>query len=277
VATGTGRLTFDPIAAPAQPRRSYYASTRDIAWPPEVHAYNETFTKCLQKIKTRHDPTVMTVACVSGPPLLGGWLPWRSSLTSLSAGYARSRGILEWKHSKKSDRIGLSIQQFLDRFHMSRIGIRFLIGQRSSCLLGLHRSPHIFADANRRNLDRHRPQHARPASGLRRHHLQECRASISPSVVESWASGADGQRTLLCSLSQNVHEICTEAIENAKFVCGDHYALFKVPDVHLVCDPNLTFPFVPGHLCDRRSCRSFRTIPDSLLTSALRSQGPHHL
>lgn len=43
-----------------------------------------------------------------------------------------SRGILEWKHSKKSDRIGLSIQQFLDRFHMSRIGIRFLIGQRSS-------------------------------------------------------------------------------------------------------------------------------------------------
>lgn len=47
---------------------SYYASTKNIAWPPEVHDYNEKFTKCLQKIKTRHDPTVMTVACVSSTP-----------------------------------------------------------------------------------------------------------------------------------------------------------------------------------------------------------------
>lgn len=43
-----------------------------------------------------------------------------------------SQGILEWKKAQKSERIGLTIQQFLDRFHMSRIGIRFLIGQRET-------------------------------------------------------------------------------------------------------------------------------------------------
>ena len=51
---------------------------------------------------------------------------------SPSALLSSSQGILEWKKSKKSDRIGLSIQQFLDRFYLSRIGIRFLIGQRTS-------------------------------------------------------------------------------------------------------------------------------------------------
>lgn len=105
---------------------SYYASTKNIAWPPEVHDYNEKFTKCLQKIKTRHDPTVMAVACV----LLLCLTVLLLKLTTGRRALATRRGILEWKHSKKSDRIGLSIQQFLDRFHMSRIGIRFLIGQR---------------------------------------------------------------------------------------------------------------------------------------------------
>lgn len=50
----------------------------------------------------------------------------------LVASMDRRQGILEWKKSKKSERIGLSIQQFLDRFYLSRIGIRFLIGQRES-------------------------------------------------------------------------------------------------------------------------------------------------
>jgi pyruvate dehydrogenase kinase 2/3/4 len=107
-----------------------------------------------------------------------------------------------------------------------------------------------------------------------------CKNAVRRSLLPSWRAGRQvltAREPCFARSSQNVHEICTEAIENAKFVCGDHYALFKVPDVHLVCDPNLTFPFVPGHLCGRRSCRSFRTIPDSLLTSALRSQGPHHL
>lgn len=56
----------------------------------------------LETIKTRHDPTVTTVA----------------------------QGVLEWKRRRNAQHIGLDIQAWLDRFYMSRIGIRFLIGQR---------------------------------------------------------------------------------------------------------------------------------------------------
>jgi pyruvate dehydrogenase kinase 2/3/4 len=76
--------------------------TTNIEWPPEVHEYNKRFTKALEAIKRRHDPTVTTVA----------------------------QGVLEWKKNRKTQNIGLDVQAWLDRFYMSRIGIRFLIGQR---------------------------------------------------------------------------------------------------------------------------------------------------
>ena len=57
----------------------------------------------LEHIKSRHDPTVTTVA----------------------------QGVLEWKRSQNARHIGLDIQAWLDRFYLSRIGIRFLIGQRA--------------------------------------------------------------------------------------------------------------------------------------------------
>lgn len=80
----------------------YYARTTNTEWPPEVHDYNKRFTQTLDAIKRRHDPTVTTVA----------------------------QGVLEWKHNQKAQNIGLDVQSWLDRFYMSRIGIRFLIGQR---------------------------------------------------------------------------------------------------------------------------------------------------
>lgn len=83
----------------------YYASAKDIDWPPEIRDYNTRFTKTLQQIKTRHDPTVTTVA----------------------------QGVLEWKRSQGAKQIGVDMQSWLDRFYLSRIGIRFLIGQRG-CL-----------------------------------------------------------------------------------------------------------------------------------------------
>lgn len=48
--------------------------------------------------------------------------------------------------------------------------------------------------------------------------------------------------------SQNISEICAESIDNATFVCAEHYALFKAPRIELVCDTDLHFPYVPGHL-----------------------------
>ncbi|CEP24773.1 PDK3 [Cyberlindnera jadinii] len=67
----------------------------------EKSSYNKQVTESLKQIKKRHDPTVATVA----------------------------QGVIEWKHSTKRDIIDHSIQSFLDRFYMSRIGIRMLIGQ----------------------------------------------------------------------------------------------------------------------------------------------------
>lgn len=81
----------------------YYAKSSAIEWPPSVLDYNARFTRMLEAIKRRHDPTVTTVA----------------------------QGVLEWKRSQNAKNIGLDIQAWLDRFYLSRIGIRFLIGQRA--------------------------------------------------------------------------------------------------------------------------------------------------
>lgn len=95
--------------------RRYFANTSGINWPPEVRDYNRRFTKTLEMIKKRHDPTVTTVA----------------------------QGVLEWKRDCNARNINLDVQHWLDRFYLSRIGIRFLIGQRT-CTLCV--SPPKFVD-----------------------------------------------------------------------------------------------------------------------------------
>jgi pyruvate dehydrogenase kinase 2/3/4 len=80
-----------------------------------VRAYNNNFTKALSVIKRRHDPVVTTM----GIPL-----PNPTQTNSPSA-----QGILEYKKQRQRSQIDSQIQSFLDRFYMSRIGIRMLIGQ----------------------------------------------------------------------------------------------------------------------------------------------------
>lgn len=86
------------------PSKTYYISTpkdRDLVYPAEVQDYNKLVTKTLTKIKRRHDATVATIA----------------------------RGVQDWKRRNNFQYLDNSINQFLDRFYMSRIGIRMLIGQ----------------------------------------------------------------------------------------------------------------------------------------------------
>lgn len=106
---GTQVCPLKPLWPPTPellPRR-YFANTSGINWPPEVREYNRKFTRTLEMIKKRHDPTVATVA----------------------------QGVLEWKRSCNARNIDLDVQHWLDRFYMSRIGIRFLIGQRTLFVL----------------------------------------------------------------------------------------------------------------------------------------------
>ncbi|KAJ7712884.1 mitochondrial branched-chain alpha-ketoacid dehydrogenase kinase-domain-containing protein [Mycena metata] len=159
---------FNKLKLRVPMERRYYANPKDVNWPPEVSHYNTRFTKALETIKSRHDPTVTTVA----------------------------QGLLEWKKSQRASTIGLDIQAWLDRFYMSRIGIRFLIGQ------------HIALNTQQAH----------------------------PDYVG-----------IICT-EANVHDIVQEAIENARFVCEEHYAMFKGPPVQLICPQNLSFPYVPGHL-----------------------------
>jgi len=164
-ANGSG---FNKLKLRVPMERRYYANTNNIHWPPEVQDYNKRFTKMLEHIKSRHDPTVTTVA----------------------------QGVLEWKRSQNARHIGLDIQAWLDRFYLSRIGIRFLIGQ------------HVAINAQQAHED---------------------------------------YVGIICTKA-NVHDIVQEAIENARFVCEEHYAMFRGPPVQLICPENLSFPYVPGHL-----------------------------
>jgi hypothetical protein len=52
---------------------------------------------------------------------------------------------------------------------------------------------------------------------------------------------------IICTKA-NVHDICHEAIENARYVCEEHFGLFKGPPIQLLCPKDLTFPYIPGHL-----------------------------
>jgi len=122
----------------------YYANTNGVHWPPEVQDYNKRFTKMLEHIKSRHDPTVTTVA----------------------------QGVLEWKRSQNARHIGLDIQAWLDRFYLSRIGIRFLIGQRAffrCCQIKF-----LFYRLHRRSY-----QHTASTPRLRRYNMYPSSALLS--------------------------------------------------------------------------------------------------
>ncbi|KAK4179970.1 putative pyruvate dehydrogenase kinase [Triangularia setosa] len=163
--------------------RRYFAMVDDTGdWPPELQLYNKRFAQTLHRIKRRHDSVVTTMA----------------------------QGILEWKRKRQRMQIDNNIQSFLDRFYMSRIGIRMLIGQ------------HIALTDQSHYRD--------------------------PSYVG-----------IICTKTY-VKDLAQEAIENARFVCEDHYGLFEAPKIQLVCNPNLNFMYVPGHL----SHMLFETLKNSL-------------
>jgi len=173
----------------------YYQDVDGIDWPVEVSEYNENFTKCLEQIKKRHDAVVTTVA----------------------------QGVLEYKRSTRRSTIQADVQRFLDRFYLSRIGIRFLIGQQIALSHSSKKGP--------------------TRGGALGHEL------LRGSHVDSSSDSSSSEQYVgIICVNTNVGAMAHEAIENARFVCEEHYGLFKGPPVQLVCPRDLTFMYVPSHL-----------------------------
>lgn len=57
---------------------------------------------------------------------------------------------------------------------------------------------------------------------------------------------------VICT-NTNVKNVCQEAIDNALYICEEHYGLFKGPPVHLTCPDHLRFMYIPSHLVSMRS------------------------
>ncbi|KAJ2003069.1 [Pyruvate dehydrogenase (acetyl-transferring)] kinase isozyme 2 [Coemansia thaxteri] len=149
-----------------QHRYHYEVQPTDL--PVEVSEYNRSFVQTLEKIKRRHDPVVTTLA----------------------------QGVVEYKQRMKTQRIDSQVQHFLDRFYLSRIGIRMLIGQQIEL-----------------NQSQHQPDYV----------------------------------GVICTHTK-VEEVVQEAIDNARFICGDYYMLMNVPGIELHCPRDLEFMYVPSHL-----------------------------
>ncbi|KAJ2780398.1 [Pyruvate dehydrogenase (acetyl-transferring)] kinase isozyme 2 [Coemansia javaensis] len=146
----------------------YHYEVRPTDLPVEVAEYNQSFVKTLERIKRRHNPVVTALA----------------------------QGVVEYKQAQGADTIDARLQHFLDRFYLSRIGIRMLIGQQ---------------------IELNQPQKLANYVGI------------------------------ICTRT-TIADVVQEAIDNARFICGDYYMLSNVPEIELHCPRDLTFMYVPSHL-----------------------------
>ncbi len=87
-------------------KQMYVESFRDLVElpRPETIQDEQRFTETIENIKQRHNNVVSIMA----------------------------RGIQELRQAQGTDELNPQIRQFLDRFYMSRIGIRMLIGQHTA-------------------------------------------------------------------------------------------------------------------------------------------------
>lgn len=194
--------TPPPDASPTYGKRYYTPCQANIVWPKEVYDYNKSVCEALQKIKKRHDATVATMA----------------------------QGVQEWKAQTKTYSVNSQIQTFLDRFYMSRIGIRMLIGQQVA--------------------------------------LNMAQASPTKQRLNTLLRGQNGTPTstrsnyvgVICT-DCNVAEIAQDAIDTAQYICEEYYGLFEAPEIQLIAPLNeINFMYVPGHLIHML----FETLKNSL-------------
>lgn len=212
----------EPIGAPASLSskarsesptfgKTYYNPTpTNIIWPKEVYDYNKLVFDALSKIKKRHDATVATMA----------------------------QGVQEWKNNHKTVYVNSQIQTFLDRFYMSRIGIRMLMGQQMALNMA-QKSP----------------------TKQRINQFLNGKTTNGNGATSGATSSAKNSYVGVICTDCNVGEIAEDAIETAKYICEEYYGLFEAPEIQLIAPQNdINFMYVPGHLIHML----FETLKNSL-------------
>lgn len=192
VASSSSSSTRNRSESPTYGLTYFNPCPLNIVWPKEVYDYNKLVYDALLKIKKRHDATVATMA----------------------------QGVQEWKTEHKLVTVNSSIQTFLDRFYMLRIGIRMLIGQ------------HIALNMSQ-------------ALPTRQKILKLLNGSNSTPASKN---GRNNYVGVICT-DCNVKEIAEDAVETAKYICEEYYGLFDAPEIQLIAPQELvSFMYVPGHL-----------------------------
>lgn len=186
--------------SPTYGLKYYTPCPTNIVWPKEVYDYNKLVNDTLTKIKKRHDATVATMA----------------------------QGVQEWKQQNSKVLVNSQIQAFLDKFYLSRIGIRMLIGQ------------HIA--------------------------LNMAQALPTRQRILLFFNGTAGLKLklnyvgVICT-ECNVSEIAHDAIDTALYICEDYYGLIQGPEIQLITLlDEISFMYVPGHLIHML----FETLKNSL-------------
>jgi pyruvate dehydrogenase kinase 2/3/4 len=163
-----------------------------------------------------------------------------------------AQGVLEWKRSQKAKDIGTEIQAWLDRFYLSRIGIRFLIGQREPD----HRF--LICDVYSRYI----PDVA--LNTLQPHPDYVgiiCTKSVSiKSIITKLGNEYDASfrtYTTSCRKLSRMRDSFAKNTTGASHIHGKYprigltqcvCRMFKGPPVQLICPKDLHFSYVPGHL-----------------------------
>lgn len=107
---------------------AYYADDdgKDISQE-DIRQHNDKFLACIEKIKTRHDPTTTSIGLT--------YFNLAQGVMELKTHWRQTDNPLLKDNESAVDSASLlptSIQSFLDRFYMSRMGIRMLLGQHIS-------------------------------------------------------------------------------------------------------------------------------------------------
>lgn len=113
----------------------------DQKWPKEVYDYLDKFSECLTKVRKRHDAVVTTIAQGIKEYAIQRKSSNSSKKSRITNSSSNGESTIEQEIIKRNgmiepDHTEQRIQSFLDRFFMSRIGIRMLIGQQLALMEG---------------------------------------------------------------------------------------------------------------------------------------------